>query len=283
MKVLFVADHYQEQMKFGGGENNDSVLIHHLRSHDNIDLTCLYTSTTTVDQMRDYDKVIVGNFIFLSEEAKQYLINNKTYLIYEHDHKYVKTRDPSKFVDFIVPSDQLVNRDFYEGSDQVVVLSKICEEVLTANIPAAKIHSIGCSLWTKDFFHLVKNLELSPKTRDLCILQSPNPTKNYAATVNYCIANGLDYTAIFSPSHTEFLEQMSGHKRFLFMPTVLETFSRVCAEAKMLGLQVLTNSKMIGMFSESYGTLSGSELQLALLERNERALKYFSDWALSDG
>ena len=276
MPFLFLADYFTDQIN-GGGENNDARLIAHLRDNG-VEVTCIPTTQVTQGNIDEHIKVIVGNFVRLPEALKQHLIHTKSYLIYEHDHKYVATRDPAKFVNFNVPADQIVNRQFYEASAQTIVLSDICQRVLKTVLPAVKVHSIGCSLWTEDFFELMKDLCTVEKTKDTCILLSHNPTKNYPTTVKYCLTQGIDYTAIHAEHHSDFLEQMAEYKNFLFMPTVLETFSRVCAEAKMLGLNVLTNPKMVGMFSESFSHLKGPELQEALYQQNERALKHFLDW-----
>jgi hypothetical protein len=79
----------------------------------------------------------------------------------------------------------------------------------------------------------------------------------------------------------EFLQLMAEYKNFLFMPSVLETFSRVCAEAKMLNLNVMTNKKLVGLFSEECSSLAGAELQHALHQRGQKAKKYFLDWIRS--
>jgi len=276
VRILFVADFFADQIN-GGGENNDARLIEHLRDNG-IEVTCVPTALVTSTHIEDHDKVIVGNFVGLSESLKKYIAATKPYLIYEHDHKYVSTRDPSKFVNFAIPREHLVNIEFYEKSSQTVVLSDICRKVLNHNLPRVEVHSIGCSLWTEKFFEEVRVMDEIPQTKDTCILLSHNPTKNFPATADYCVKNQIDYTPIHSPDHFDFLREMAQYKNFLFIPTVLETFSRVCAEAKMLGLNVLTNPKMVGMFSEPFSSLSGRELQEALYKQNQAALKYFLDW-----
>ena len=75
--------------------------------------------------------------------------------------------------------------------------------------------------------------------------------------------------------HHNFLTQMAECENFIFLPTVLETFSRICAEAKMLNLDVITNRKMIGFFSEDYSHLKGLPLIKKIQEQNDKALKYF--------
>ena len=280
MKILFIADHYSDEMLVGGGENNDSALISYLQEN-NVDVICIKSANATIDLVSEYDKIIVGNFCFLPIDVITYIQTTKQYLIYEHDHKYVATRDPSKFVGFKIPEEKLINADFYKNSSATVVLSKICEEVLKMNVPEANVHNIGCSLWTDAFFNSLDSLREIEKTKETCILLSSNPTKNYLKTIDYCNKKGIKADAISAPDHMEFLQLMAEYKNFLFMPSVLETFSRVCAEAKMLNLNVMTNKKLVGLFSEECSSLSGAELQHALHQRGQKAKKYFLDWIRS--
>mgnify|MGYP003124846993 CR=1 FL=1 len=280
MRVLFIADHYSDEMLVGGGENNDAALIEYIRQNG-VDLTCIKSESVTIELVKDYDKIIVGNFCFLHNDVMEYMQENKQYLIYEHDHKYTITRDPSKFVGFKIPEDKFINVEFYKNSSSTVVLSKICKEVLKKNIPETNVHSIGCSLWTDGFFDSLQALREIEKTKETCILLSFNPTKNYPKTVEYCKKKDIKADAIGAANHMEFLELMAKYKKFLFMPSVLETFSRVCAEAKMLNLQVMTNKKLVGLFSEDCSSLSGKELQEELYTRGQSAKKYFLEWILA--
>ena len=81
-----------------------------------------------------------------------YLISDKEYIIYEHDHKYVDTRDPSKFKVSDSES-RIVNKAFYENSVCTFVLSKICAEVLDNG--KNSWYNIGCSLWSDETFNLL--------------------------------------------------------------------------------------------------------------------------------
>ena len=147
-------------------------------------------------------------------------MNNKKYIIYEHDHKYVKTRDPSKYVNFNIPESDIINRDFYVNADVVVVLSQVCKEVLTKNIPECKVHSIGCSLWSDEKLDLIEKLS-SNRKHGFCIMKSNNPTKNYYNTIKFCKERDLEPTHIQSSSHDKFLEMLSKHKTLLFPTTLL--------------------------------------------------------------
>lgn len=272
--IAFIADFYSDEIN-GGGESNDSNLINFLKKNNKV--TCYKTNTLSSVDLKDKDTIIVGNFIMMSAEVMNYIIKNKKYIIYEHDHKYVTTRDPSKFKNFKIPKEQIIFKEFYQKADTVVVLSKICEQVMNENLNSVNTHNIGCSLWSDRKFALLEKLCKKDKTKDLCIMKSNNPTKNYMFTKQYCLDKKINYESIASNSSDEFLTLMSQYEKFLFIPTVLETFSRICAEAKMMNLEVMTNKKLIGFFSEEYSSLKGIELIKHIQEKNKQALKVFGE------
>ena len=74
---------------------------------------------------------LVSNFCNLREDAKQELIKYPgTYCIMEHDHKYLRSRDPSVFKDFIAPANQIINRMFYTNAKAIFAQSKLHKEVI---------------------------------------------------------------------------------------------------------------------------------------------------------
>ena len=85
------------------------------------------------EQTKD-TKFIIANFIGLTEESKSVLKLEKEYIIYEHDHKYVKTRNPAEYKDFIAPRDQIINFDFYKNSKAVLCQSDFHAKIVKANL-----------------------------------------------------------------------------------------------------------------------------------------------------
>ena len=147
--------------------------------------------------------------------------------------------------------------------------------MINLNIPTAHVHSIGCSLWSAKTFNLLETLASQKKTKELCVMKSSNLTKNYLNTLNFCQQNNLTPDSIESGDHHDFLNLMAQYQKFLFIPTVLETFSRICAEAKMLNVSVMTNKKLIGLFSENYSEQNGVKLIETLREKNDIAYSFF--------
>jgi len=272
--IIFVADVFRSDL-LGGGECNDDVLINYLTTlgHSVKIVRCPELKTSDFNQNNFF---IIGNFISLSEKNKQ-LIQREEYLIYEHDHKYIKSRDPSVYKNFIAPPDQIINQSFYENAKAVVVLSNICCEIIENNLNINNVYNIGCSLWTNDKLDFIETLVDQNKNEIFAIIGSSNPIKNTFEAVEFCKKNNISFHLIEPCGEKELLTNLSRYKGLVFFPKVLETFSRLSAEAKMLGCKLLTKPKMLGFASEEIYKLSGKELIEKIRQRRDDALHMFSE------
>jgi len=276
MKVALLQDFFENEI-IGGAEKNDSVLLNYLSSQKKVKASGVHTYKVE-SVLDDYDFFVVSNFIRLPDTAKQYLMDKKNYIIYEHDHKYVANRNPGAFKNFIAPKNMIINRDFYDQAKKVFVLSKVCKEVIENNLQINNVHSIGCSLWSKDHLELIKQIShTSGKSNEYGILDSGNQVKGTLKAMEFCKNNDIVPTMVSSPDYVEFITRLSLCEKFIFFPQVLETFSRVCAEAKMLNCKVLTTPKLVGFFSEDYSHLSGDELNDKISENIDAALLRFKE------
>ena len=78
---------------------------------------------------------LISNFCNLKENAKQELLKYPgSYFIMEHDHKYLKTRDPSVFKQFKAPPTQIINKIFYANAGAIFAQSKLHKEVIEKNL-----------------------------------------------------------------------------------------------------------------------------------------------------
>lgn len=274
-EVIFIADFFRKDL-LGGAESNDSVLISRLESKGFRIEKIRSTSVSPELILKNKDKnFIISNFVGLSKDSIDSLINSECkYTIYEHDHKYVSSRDPSVFANYDVPESKIINKRFYECAHSVVVLSNICKEVIEKNLKLTNVHSIGCSLWAKEKFSLLRDLAKNKKA-DTVVLQSNNPTKGTSAAENVCKSKNIEYKLISSPDEKQFLTMLSKAERLVFIPQVLETFCRLVAEAKMLGCKVLTKTNLLGFASEECFSLSGEELINEMSKRVDAAVELF--------
>ena len=113
MEIIFIADFFADQVLGGGGLNNEELI--NILSGLGHRVKKLNSHTVTpefIEQHRTHC-FIVANFINLSLQSRQRL-HDKKYIIYEHDHKYLTTRDPGHFKDFKAPPEAVINQEFYQ-------------------------------------------------------------------------------------------------------------------------------------------------------------------------
>lgn len=278
-KIVFIADFYDNEIKIGGAEKNDAVLIQHLKKKHDVVIYHSIDAERAIHENKQDCIYLIGNFVGMSENAKKMLQTDKRYIIYEHDHKYITTRNPAVFPNYKIPQKHLINVNFYRNACAVVVLSQICKEIIEDNLCLANVHSIGSSLWSEKKFDFLLELNLSEIKKDIpyAVLGSKNPTKGTAEAANWCKTQNIPFIYIGSPDEKEFLKQLVRVEKLVFMPQVLETFCRLVVEAKMLNCKLITKSKLLGFASEDCFELSGVELIGEMRSRVEKALEFFED------
>jgi len=253
-KIAFIADFFVEDIK-GGAEIYDQILIDLFRNA-NIKVVTFRSQAITAKHIDLYRKsgfhFIVSNFTMLSEAKKEALIRYpESYSILEHDHKYIIERDPSNYQAFKVPPSRIINRMFYASAKNVFAQSKIHAEVIELNLKINNIVNLGMSLWSEDQLEIIEASFDNPKTDDVSIVNSTNPTKNTHAAVTRCQSQNIPFTLIGSSDYSEFIEQLSSHTAYMYIPKVLESFNRVLLEARMLNVRVITTN-LNGCISEDW-------------------------------
>ena len=274
MKIAFLQDFFHNEI-VGGAEQNDSVLLNYLNNQE--EFTVVPVHTYLADSVVEcYDFFVVSNFVRLSEDVKKYLMYNKNYIIYEHDHKYVNTRNPAAFPRFEIPQQNIINYEFYKNAKKIFVLSNICKEVMEKTLNISNIQNIGCSLWSSEKLSILRNtLASSEKIHKFSILDSSNAVKGTAQAKAFCKQNSIEPKFIGDSDYQLFMEQLAESEHLVFFPQVLETYSRLIAEAKMLNCKVVTTPKMSGFFSEEYSNLTGIELIDKIEHQIHKALPEF--------
>ena len=198
--------------------------------------------------------------MLLREDCKKYAIDCLRYFVYEQDHKYIKSRNPIKYVDFIAPKQDRVNIDFYKAAIKVLFLTKLSMEVFKLNTDLNNLLNLGSSVWRKDELKYLKTLCDNKKASKIAIMDSNNTIKRKQDCIDVCKKNNWEYELISDKNFKKFLEKMSKYEKLLFLTGHLETCARIVVEAKMLNLKVITNKKLIGATSEEWYRLSGKEL-----------------------
>ena len=274
MRIGFIADFFSSHL-LGGAELNDSVLLRHLKSE--FEVISILSSEVNIDELKKIDFLIISNFCLLPEECKKFIENNCNYIIYEHDHKYVSTRDPSQFVEFKIPEKHIINLDFYKNAKKVVCLGQKQVDIISNNLKISNLHSISCSLWSEEKLQFLRKLsKKSQKTKKYAIINSNNQIKNTQKSIEFCKTRGLDYELLSSRDPFEFIERLSEFESLVFLPGVLESMCRLVVEAKMVNCKIITIPKLLGAAYEPWFDLNGEELVLKMKQNVDKALGTFT-------
>ena len=188
-KIVFVADFFLEQGVKGGAEYCNDELIK-MFVNDNLEVLKVNSQNLTPRLIEEHEGsfFIVANFMALSLTAKKKLRENK-YLIYEHDHKYVDTNDPSKFVNMIAPGRHIINKQFYKDAIAVFCQSKKHAETLQKNLLIDNVVNLGGNIWSDEKLDLLCSLIGTEKTKKNVVLYSTNKNKGMPYTIKYCKNN----------------------------------------------------------------------------------------------
>jgi len=275
--VFFISDYLLTEVN-GGAEKFNHILIKGLLDLG-IEVTQVKSANFTPELICDDNYYLISNFMHLSEKAKTALVAEQiNYSIIEHDHKYIKTNDPSKFINMLAPFEEIINRQFYKSADYVFCQSKIHAEVVQKNLLINNIVNLKYNLW--DHSDLEKLLEKSKtkKTIKNSIFNTSNLNKGTRAAIKYCENKKIcSFHSIFPTSWEKFTDELSKTQNYIFFPQWLESFCRVVVEAKILGCKITTN-KLVGVTSEQWFRDSGDPEKLCnlLINKTNKIINKFA-------
>ena len=256
--VIFIADFFAHQLP-GGGELNNKNLIDLLEKSGH-KVNRINSQAALPKFIREHcnSKFIVGNFVALPEASRTALADTH-YIIYEHDHKYLKSRNPADFENFQAPPEEIINRDFYERAKMVICQSSFHEEIVRKNLKLDNITNVGGNLWSEEILDFLATLASTPKIDKCSIMMTDNWHKNTSGAVKYCTSKDLPYELIPGCEYKQFLTALGKNKKLVFFPHTPETLSRIVVEARMMGMSTIT-SQNIGAVREEWFSLKGVEL-----------------------
>lgn len=269
-KIVFVADVFLNEC-LGGAERCNEALITKLRSR-NFMIEKVKSQDLTPDLIQnEKDSLyIVANFMLLSDSAKESLIHDARYIIYEHDHKYAANNNPAVFKNFMLPSRHIINKEFYRAAQNVICQSNLHAQVLYKNLLLDNIINAGGNFWSdQDIETLEQNLEKNKKYQYSAYATS-NKNKGFIHAIKYCENQNVNLNKIRDCSYEQFIEKLAQTENFVFFPQWLESYSRLAVEAKIVGCKIITN-RLLGVSSEEYFKLSGNDL-LEKIKHNNNIL-----------
>jgi hypothetical protein len=272
--IVFIADYFVEDYNGGAELVNEELIKILLNKGHHVDKIKSQDVTTEFLDENCEKYFILSNFMRLNKLPKEKL-KNLNYVLYEHDHKYLVTRNPAEFSDFEAPKDLLVNEDLYQNALGVFCQSKIHRQAVLANLDLDNVINLGSSLWSQEFLDNISNIPIS-KTKKAAIINDPNPIKQQDLAEKFCRDKGIDYDVVAAPSPLELAKILSEYEFLVFFPALLETFSRISVEAKMVGCKLYTN-RLLGAASEGWFTEDKEQIISEMKSAGDKTYNLFME------
>lgn len=270
-KIIFISDYFKDEI-CGGGEKCDDALIEHLNKIANL----LKIKSSNVDinflKQNKSNNFIISNFVQLNEICKQFLQENCSYSIYEHDHKYLKNRNPAAYKDFLAPKSELINIEFYKNSLFTICQTNFHCEIVKKNLQHDNITSSSTNFWSEQEQQILLNNSNNNKEQIAFILDSDTYHKNTIGSIEYCIKNNLNYFKYKNLNYKIFVENISRADKFVFFPKTPETFGRIATECRVLNMKIHTNYLLGVSHEEWFKNLSGINLLQYIKKSNSEFL-----------
>jgi hypothetical protein len=275
-KLIFIADYFEDEI-IGGGEKCNSEIIQKLSS--TFETKAIKSSHINLEFLKNNKNstYIIGNFLLLSFECKEYLQNNCRYFIYEHDHKYLKSRNPALYRDYLIPKQELINLDFFKNAKLIICQTNFHANIVKKNLEFDNIVSASTNFWSKEEKNILLKYSKTQKKNIAFILDTNIEHKNALGSIEYCNKNNLKYFTFQDFNFENFIKNISKADKFIFFPKTPETFGRVATECKILGMKIHTNG-LLGVSHENwFKELNGIELLNYIEESNDKFLYFLKE------
>ena len=258
-KIVYISDFFIEH-NLGGAEICDEVIIKKLSSEFSIEKVQSKNLNITKVLSNKDAFFIISNFSAVHPSVIDAFFSNKLdYIIYEHDHKYLITRNPAIFPNYIAPKNQIINESFYTKAVAVLCQSIFHKNIIKNNLENVNLINLGGNIWPVNTLNMLENLCNNSKEDTCAIMESNNWHKNTAGAIKYCEVKNLPYKLIPNLKYEDFLQELSKNKKLVFFPQTPETLSRLVVESRMLNLSVIINDK-VGASYEDWFNIKGIEL-----------------------
>ena len=146
MNIVFLADAYAAQILGGGELNNDELIKILIEAGNTVECYNTYSVDEFFIKKNKEKKFIIANFIGLTELTKL-AIQETEYIIYEHDHKYIPSRNPADYEDYVCTD--IINYDFYKNAKRIFCQSDFHKEIVDKNLHLDNTDhlTVTCGLW----------------------------------------------------------------------------------------------------------------------------------------
>jgi hypothetical protein len=275
-KYVFVSDYFVKDVQ-GGAELTSEALIKKAPEK----LFKLHSKSLT-KKMLDANKDkywIFGNFVTLSEYMLQYIPRcNLSYSIIEYDFKFCAYRSTNRHIQ--VSGDPcncakenhgLLVAHFFEKADRIFWMSSGQKDSWLSHVPELKSHKghvVLSSVFDDETLDKLTYFRLNPKEKkkSWAVLGGGSWIKGVEETQKWCKLKKIQFEVLPSLPYAEFVEKLSEYPGLIFLPLDKDTCPRLTLEARVMGLDVMTNDNVLQK-KDSWYASSAEECEAYLRSR----------------
>jgi hypothetical protein len=249
-KYVFVNDFFASDL-FGGAELTSEALIASIGENEVFRIRSQNITENFI--LENLDKVFIfGNFTMINGKLLPLISMVSKYIVIEYDYKFCKQRnvekhkaDEKKECDCHTQGIGKVIEDFYQNAKCIFWMSELQKKYYTDRFPSLnKVQSIVLSsVFTKETIENLLELRSNRRVEfdKYVVLDSSSWVKGKETTIKYCKNNNIDFEVIGNLKPEDFLTEISKYKGIVYMPNGADTCPRMIIEAKILGLEIITN------------------------------------------
>lgn len=256
----------------GGSEQEVNVFTYLLSRKLKKLIPILGSRNILEEDITPLDFYIVFNFFLLGERVKSKLAKYNNYIIIEHDFKFCPNRQPNLYKDCVVPPEELKNVEFYHSAKKVFCLSENQTKIFQKNLPGLDIDILHTSFWSESEFDFIEQCAAEREEKVIlpiyAVYNYLHETKGTNNAIQWCNKNAKLMLLMTPTDKKTFIRALSLCEGLAFLPNLTESYSRIAAESRMLGLIVIHNYNVSFMLESWLGNLSG----LGLIQKFEQEL-----------
>lgn len=274
-RIFWITDFFADMVP-GGAQFCDNAIMEEL-DKNGIKYDKNLSRNTHWHQIANaaYKTYIISNFVQTNPTVLNTLINKKcNYIIYEHDHKYCRHRNPIVHNQFLFcdcyPKDSLLHQ-FYKNAKYVICQTKYHKEILDKNVRCNSI-SLGATAYSDSELQILdKYKSLQQEAIDKYgVFNSPFEHKNTHGAIQYCIHNKLKYKLLGDLSFENFIKELSKLKGFVFLPKLCESASRMVFEAKYVGCKSIVTNDLVGYTHEDWWNKDNVDMKKIVIDAKQK-------------
>jgi hypothetical protein len=228
---------------------------------------------------------IIGNTLGLNKESYETLIEilqTKRTVKIDFDYGFCKYRGPTphrilgkKECDCTTNPETLTLKNIYtlihSNCSAIYYMSEHQRQIHKTFFPVSDEKSLVLSsCFTSSSLSKMREFRNMEKNEKYAIIQGHpgwhSQAKGVSESVNYALQNNLNYDIISTKTHDEMLKKLGSYKGLIFLPIIEDTCPRITIEAKLMGLEVITNDNSQHA-KESWWNSSIDEIESYLAER----------------